>query len=65
MTPQAPGTVRKRQVDDPLPDLAAFIIARAMAEIIQSQPDRPVPEPLAAILRQMERWADEHGQDAA
>ena len=48
-----------------MPDLAAFIIARAMAEIIQSQPDRPVPEPLAAILRQMERWADEHGRDAA
>jgi hypothetical protein len=65
MTAQAPGTASKRQVEDPLPDLAAFIIARAMAELIQRQPDRPVPEPLAAILRQMERWADEHKQDAA
>jgi hypothetical protein len=63
MTAKAPGKVRRRQVDDPPPDLAAFIIARAMSEMFQSDRSRPMPEPLAAILRQMERCADASGQE--
>ena len=65
MTANAPDNVRRRQMDDPAPDLAAFMMARAMAEMFQDEPGCPMPEALAAILRQMERWEAGHAQDAA
>jgi hypothetical protein len=65
MTAKASRNRRLPQVDDPEPDLAIFIMARAMAEVFQGEPDCPMPEPLTAILRRMECWEDEHEQDAA
>ena len=41
------------------------MMARAMAEMFQDEPDCPMPEALAAILRQMERWKEEHAHRAA
>jgi hypothetical protein len=32
--------------------------------MFQDEPDCPIPEPLAAILRQMERWEDERAHRA-
>jgi hypothetical protein len=64
MIAQAPDTVRRRQGDDHPPDFAAVMMARAMAEMFQDEPDCPIPEPLAAILRQMERWEDERAHRA-
>jgi hypothetical protein len=64
MMAQAPDTVRRRQGDDHPPDFAAVMMARAMAEMFQDEPDCPIPEPLAAILRQMERWDDERAHRA-
>jgi hypothetical protein len=64
MMAQAPDTVRRRQGDDHPPDFAAVMMARAMAEMFQDEPDCPIPEPLAAILRQMERWEDERAHRA-
>jgi hypothetical protein len=57
--------MRRRQVDDLQPDIATFMMARAMAEMFHAEPDQPMPEPLVTILRQMESWEDDHGQDAA
>ena len=45
-------------MDDPPPDLAAFMMARAMAEMFQDDPGCRMPEPLAALLQQMERWEE-------
>jgi hypothetical protein len=64
MMAQAPDTVRRRQGDDHPPDFAAVMMARAMAEMFQDEPDCPIPEPLAAILQQMERWEDEQAHRA-
>ncbi|MPR10977.1 hypothetical protein [Microvirga tunisiensis] len=64
MMAQAPDTVRRRQGDDHPPDFAAVMMARAMAEMFQDEPNCPIPEPLAAILRQMERWEDEQAHRA-
>lgn len=44
------------------PDLAALMMARAMAEMFREEPDSPLPEPLAALFRQMERWRKEQGK---
>ena len=65
MPANAPDNVRRRQTDDPAPDLAAYMMARAMAEMFQDEPGCLMPEALAAILRQMERWEAGHAQDAA
>jgi hypothetical protein len=65
MTARASRNTRPHQDDDPQPDLAAFMIARAMAEMFQDEPDCQMPEALAAILRQMERWEDEHRHHTA
>ncbi|QRM32545.1 hypothetical protein [Microvirga sp. VF16] len=62
MAATIPNTAR--MTDDAYPDLAAFMIARAMAEAFQDEPDQSLPKPLAAILRQMETWKH-YGQDAA
>jgi hypothetical protein len=51
--------------DDLRADLAAFIMARAMAEMFRDEPGCPLPEALAAILRRMERWEDEQVHPAA
>jgi hypothetical protein len=56
MTAQGSDNVRRRQVDHRLPGLAAFMMARAMAEMFQDEPGCPMPEPLAAILQQMKHW---------
>ena len=64
MMAQAPDNVRRRQGGDHPPDFAAVMMARAMAEMFQDEPDCPIPEPLAAILRQMERWEDERAHRA-
>jgi hypothetical protein len=61
---QAPDNVRRRQGDDHPPDFAAVMMARVMAEMFQDEPDCPIPEPLAALLRQMERWEDEQAHRA-
>jgi TorA maturation chaperone TorD len=37
-------------------------MARAMAEMFRDEPDSPLPEPLAALLRQTERWRKEQGK---
>ena len=46
-------------VDDPVPNIAAFIMARAFAEIYRSAGHGPLPKALAAILRQMKRPGDQ------
>jgi hypothetical protein len=64
MTTQAPDNVRRRQVGDHLPDFAAVMMARAMAEIFHDEPDCRMPEPLAALLQQMKRWEEERAHRA-
>ncbi len=56
MLADAPRNLRQRQVDASVPNLAAFMMARAMAEMFQDEPSRPLPLALAAILQQMKRW---------
>ena len=65
MTAKARESVRRWQVGDPPPDLAAVMMARAMAEMFQDEPGRPLPKALAAILRQMDDWEDEAERPAA
>ncbi len=57
MPTDAPRSPHQRQVDTSVPNLAAFMKARAMAEMSQDEPGRPLPQALAAILQQMKRWA--------
>ena len=54
MPHDAPGDVRLPHVADVCPDVATFMIARAVAEVYRDVLVEPVPEPLAAILRQMD-----------
>ena len=58
VTPRNP----RRWVQVRPPDLAAVMMARAMAEMFRDEPDSPLPAPLAALLRQMERWRKEPGK---
>ena len=51
----ASGGVRLPRVDDLHPDVATFMIARALAEVYRDVLEEPVPERLLAILRQMEK----------
>ena len=44
MRAKAPDNVRRRQVDDHPPDLAAVMMARAMAEMFQDEPGCRMPE---------------------
>jgi hypothetical protein len=46
--------VRLPHVNDLHPDVATFMMARAVAEVYRDVLDAPVPDPLVAILRQME-----------
>ncbi|WP_262026999.1 hypothetical protein [Microvirga sp. Mcv34] len=54
MSPDASGDVRLPHVNDLHPDVATFLIGRAFAEVYRDVLDAPVPDPLVAILRQME-----------
>ena len=59
MSHDASGDVRLPDVNDLHPDVATFMMARAFAEVYRDVLDAPVPDPLVAILRQMEiREAD-------
>ncbi|MCC2650051.1 MAG: hypothetical protein K0R61_472 [Microvirga sp.] len=51
----ASGGVRLPRVDDLHPDVATFMIARALAEVYRDVLEEPVPDRLLAILRQMEK----------
>ena len=64
MSVKVPDDMCRTHVDDPGPDIASFMLARAMAEAFQAE-GQPVPEPLAAILRQMESWEDQHERSAS
>jgi hypothetical protein len=65
MSHDASGDVCLPHVNDPHPDVATFMIARAFAETYRDVLDAPVPEPLVAILRQMEIREVDHDRDAA
>jgi hypothetical protein len=60
MTARVPGKLRLPHVDHLHPDLATFMMARTVAEVYRDVLDEPVPEPLVVVLRQMERWVDDH-----
>ena len=47
------------QVDVPVPNIAAFIMARAFAEIYRGGNHGLLPKALAAILRQMKVRGDQ------
>ncbi len=64
MSAKVPGDVHRSHFDDPMPDIASVMLARAMAEAFQAE-NQPVPEPLAAILRQMESQEDQHERSAS
>jgi hypothetical protein len=54
------GDVRLPHVNDLHPDVATFMIARAFAETYRDVLEAPVPDPLVAILKQMDvREADD------
>lgn len=54
MPHDAASDVRLPHVNDLHPDVATFMIARAFAETYRDVLEAPVPDPLVAILRQME-----------
>ena len=56
MTSKASRNTRLPKEDDPQPDLASLLMARAMAEMFRNDPDCPLPVSLAAILERMEVW---------
>ena len=60
MPHDASGDVRLPHVNDLNPDVATFMIARAFAEVYRDVLDAPVPDPLVAILRQMETREADH-----
>ena len=60
MPHDASGDVRLPHVNDLHPDVATFMIARAFAEVYRDVLDAPVPDPLVAILRQMEIRETDH-----
>ena len=57
--PTATPRYPRRWVQVRPPDLAALMMARAMAELYRDEPESHLPEPLATLLRQMERWRKE------
>ena len=54
MSHDASDDERLPHAADLRPDVATLMIARAFAETYRDVFDAPVPEPLVAILRQME-----------
>jgi hypothetical protein len=65
MTHDGPGDVRLPHVNDLHPDVATFMIARAFAETYRDVLDAPIPEPLVAILSQMEIVETDHDRFAS
>ncbi len=65
MPHDASGDVRLPHVNDLHPDVATFMIARAFAEVYRDVLDAPVPDPLVAILRQMEIGEADHERSSA
>ncbi len=60
MSHDTSGDVRLPHVNDLHPDVATFMMARAFAEVYRDVLDAPVPDPLVAILRQMEIRETDH-----
>ena len=65
MSHDALGDVRLPHVNDLHPDVATFMIARAFAETYRDVFDAPVPDPLLAILRQLEISEADHDYRSA
>jgi hypothetical protein len=65
MPHDASRDVRLPHVNDLHPDVATFMIARALAETYREVLDAPVPDPLVAILRQMEIQEADHDRSPA
>lgn len=61
----ASGDLRLPHVNDVHPDVATFMIARAFAETYRDVLEAPVPDPLVAILRQMEIREIDHERSSA
>lgn len=57
------GDERLPHADDIHPDVATLMIARAFAETYRDVFEAPVPEPLVAILRQMESGVERDQAD--
>jgi hypothetical protein len=56
MTAKTSRNTHLPQDDNPQPDLASLLMARAMAETFRNDPDCSLPESLAAIMQRMEVW---------
>jgi hypothetical protein len=65
MSHDASGDVRLPHVNDLHPSVATFMLARAFAETYRDVLNAPVPEPLVAILRQMEIREADHDSSTA
>ncbi len=65
MSRHARGDMRLPRVADLPPDVATFMIARALAEVYRDALNAPVPERLAAVLRRIENGENPHGHGAA
>ena len=65
MPHDASGDVRLPHVNDLQPDVATFMIARAFAETYRDVLEAPVPDPLVAILRQMEIRENDYERSSA
>jgi hypothetical protein len=65
MTLDPSGKARLPHVNDLPVGVATAMIARAVAEAFQAPPEEPIPEPLAAILRQIQAREDDHERHAA
>ncbi len=65
MPHDASGDVRLPHINDLHPDVATFMIARAFAETYRDVLDAPIPEPLIAILRQMDTRETAHERSRA
>jgi hypothetical protein len=65
MSHDASGDVRLPHVNDLHPDVATFMFARAFTETYRDVLDAPIPDPLVAILRQMEIRKADHDSTAS
>jgi hypothetical protein len=65
MSHDASGDVRLPHVNDLHPNVATLMLARAFAETYRDVLNDPVPEPLVAILCQMEIVEADHDRSAS
>lgn len=65
MPRHARGDMGLPRVADLPPDVATFMIARALAEVYRDVLSAPIPERLAAVLRRIESGERPHGYDEA